>query len=48
MIETVMHAVGLCGDHHPTFLGFLLEYPQINPIFNLKSYYTGKLKAWRF
>lgn len=41
MIETVMHALGLCGDQHPTILGILLEYPQINHIFNY-------IKAWRF
>ena len=33
MVETVMHALGLCGDSHPTLASFLLEIPQLNPIF---------------
>jgi|LakMenE01Jun11ns_1017448.scaffolds.fasta_scaffold7820557_1 hypothetical protein len=33
MFEAITHALGLCGDSHPTFLGVLLEFPQINHIF---------------
>jgi hypothetical protein len=33
MFEAITHALGLCGDQHPTFLGVLLEFPQINHIF---------------
>lgn len=48
MLEVIMHTFGLCTDHHPTVLGILVEYPQINPVFNLRSYYINKLKTWRF
>ena len=40
MFEAITHALGLCGDSHPTLVAFLLEYPQINHIFNY-------IKTWR-
>jgi hypothetical protein len=40
MFEPVMHALGLCGDQHPTILGILLEYREFSHIFNY-------IKTWR-
>lgn len=33
MLETISHALGLCGDSHPTLASLLLEVPQLNVIF---------------
>jgi hypothetical protein len=33
MVEVISHTLGFCGDSHPSLAAFLLETPQLNPIF---------------
>ena len=41
MEEVIKHALGLCGESHANFIGFLLEFPTLSHIFN---YITNKTK----
>jgi hypothetical protein len=41
MEEVIKHSLGLCGESHATFIGFLLEFPTLSHIFN---YITNKTK----
>jgi hypothetical protein len=41
MEEVIKHSLGLCGESHVNFIGFLLEYPTLSRIFN---YTTIKIK----
>lgn len=47
-MHELTHLLGFCGEQHPTLVSFLLEYPQLKPIFNLKTYYINKLKTWSY
>jgi len=40
LLHTVEHALGLCGEKHLSFLGFLLEYPSYSHIFTyIKTFF---------
>ena len=41
MEEVIRHSLGLCGESHANFIGFLLEFPTLSHIFN---YITIKIK----
>ena len=41
MEEVIKHSLGLCGEPHTNFIGFLLELPTLSHIFN---YITIKIK----
>jgi len=33
LLHAAEHALGVCGERHLNLIGFLLEFPALNPIF---------------
>lgn len=33
LLHAAEHALGVCGEKHLNLIGFLLEFPALNPIF---------------